>query len=157
MITQRTCGFVDCLYCDHHLSPTPPSHRHYSSRTVHLTRISPFHDMVSSQKRKPDKPARTRKPGRLVSVEIRKNIPFNKNEVVTRTQVARKVKKCVVTKSTKVVVPMAPSAPSKLPDPSPSNHDDPQQPIRGTRKGPSRSVAVCHVFTPLYLTKLTAT
>ena len=95
--------------------------------------------MAPPPKRKPDKSAGF---GRRVSVDIRKNIPFNTNEVVTRTQVARKVKKRVLTKSTKVVVPIVPSTPSSLPDLPSLDHSNPQTPNKPTRKGPSRSVAV---------------
>ena len=69
-------------------------------------------------------------------------IPFNKGEIITRTEVSRKVKNRLLTKSTKVVVPVAPSNPL---DPSPllpSDQDAPPTPSKPTRKGPSRSAAV---------------
>jgi hypothetical protein len=92
---------------------------------------------------------RYKKAAPQVSVGIRKNIPFNKEEVVMRTEVARKVGNRVLTKSTKVVVPVAPSAPLNLPSPPP-DHDAPPTPAEQARKGPSRSAAVC--FSP-YLTQ----
>ena len=108
--------------------------------------------MVSSGKRKPSKPAKSRKAGSTVTVQIRENIPFNKRAVVTRTEVARKVKKRVVTKSTNVVVPKAPSAPLEPLDSSPPDQDNSQGSNKSTRKGPSRSVAVRSLSPLLYLT-----
>ena len=102
--------------------------------------------MVTSGTRKPNKAAGSRKTRCNVSTQIRKNIPFDKRAVVTRTQVACKVKNRVVTKSTKVVVPVTPSAP---PEPDPLLHVDignTQTPDKPKRKGPSRSVAVCCPF-----------
>ena len=101
--------------------------------------------MESAQKRKRDKPAnKSRKVARRVSVGIRENIPFNKKEVVTRIEVVRKVRTRVLTRSTKVVVPVTPSAPLHLyPSlPSESNHDTPPTPAKQAHKGPSRSAAV---------------
>jgi len=92
--------------------------------------------MVSPHKRKSSK----RKAG---------GIPFDLHSVITRTEVTRKVKKRVVTKSTNVVVPKAPAAPL-APDSSPPDQDIPQAPDKQTRKGPSRSVAVRPHF--LYFT-----
>jgi len=96
--------------------------------------------MVSPHKRKPSKPAGSRKA--VVAVQIRQNIPFNKKEVVTRTQVTRKVKNRVLTKSTTVKVPIVPRAPVQS-DLSPSDHNDLQTVNEKMRKGPSRSAAVC--------------
>ena len=71
------------------------------------------------------------------------NIPFNKDEVVKRVEVSRKVNKRVLTKSTQVVVPIVPSTLSNPHPllPLPSDHDTPPIPTK-TRKGPSRSVSV---------------
>lgn len=96
--------------------------------------------MVVTQERKN---AKSKKAARRVSSGIRHNIPFKKSEVVTRTEVSRKVKNRIVTKFTKVVVPIVPSGPSKPPDPSlvpPSDQDAPT-PSKQPRKGPSRSAS----------------
>ena len=111
--------------------------------------LHPFYNMVSPHRSKPPGAAGTRKAGRRV--EVRTNIPFNKNEVVTRTQIARKLKNRVVTKSTKVVVPIVPSTPSGQADPPPSNQDDPQMSHKEMRKGPSRSAAVRYILPLFYL------
>ena len=108
--------------------------------------------MVSPHKRKSNK----RKAGGIVAVQIWNNIPFDIHAAVTRTKVARKVKKRVVTKSTNVVVPKAkaPSAPLAPGDPPPPEQDNSQEPDRQTRKGPSHSVAVRPPFPLLYSNKL---
>lgn len=145
----RSCDPI-ALYpfpCVSPLPATVPS----SPPSSHHPHISSFHSMVLPRKPKPDKPVGSRNTKHRVYAEIRKNIPFNKDEVVTRTQVARKVRKRVLTKSTKVVVPIAPSAPPSPPDPLSLNHDDPQTPGKQARKGPSRSVAVRSP--PLYSTQ----
>ena len=104
--------------------------------------------MVSPHKRKPGKLSGTRDASHAVSVQIRKNIPFNKSAVVTRTQATRKVKRRVVTKSTPVVVPIPPYVPpgGMLPDWVFSDQTDPQTSAKEPRKGPSRSVAVRILF-----------
>src|ERR1700753_965037 len=107
--------------------------------------------MVVTQECKP----KPKKVARRVSVGIRQNIPFKKTEVVTRTIVSRKLKNRVVTKSTKVVVPIAPSFPSGPSDSShlpPSNQDTPPTPSKQARKGPSRSAAVNLPPLPFLLT-----
>lgn len=110
--------------------------------------------MVSPHNRKTGKVAGSRKIGRAVSVQIRTSIPFDKNAVVTRTEVTRKVKRRVVTKSTPVAVPVIFSTPLvQAPADSPlSDQDDTQSSGKQERKGPSRSVAVCRAFFLLYLT-----
>lgn len=101
--------------------------------------------MVVSQDRKK---AKSKKAARRVSAGVRQNIPFKTGEVVTRTEVSRKVKNRVVTKSTKVVVPIVASGPPKPPDPPPlppSDQDDStpsKKKQKKPRKGPSRSAAV---------------
>jgi len=95
--------------------------------------------MVSPPQRKARKPAGSRKTG--VAVQIRQNIPYNKKEVVTRTQVTRKVKNRVLTKSTTVKVPIVPP-PLVLPDLFSSDHNDPQTVDEQARRGPSRSASV---------------
>ena len=106
--------------------------------------------MVSSGKRKPDKSAASHKSGSGIAVQIRKSIPFVQHAIVKRTEVARKTKKHVVTESTNVVVPLSASAstsaPLQPPDPSALDQDEPQTSNERTRKGPSRSVAVCLSF-----------
>ena len=107
--------------------------------------------MVSPHKRRPKKPTGpSRKSGGRVAVQIRKNIPYNEKEVVTRTQVTQKVKNRVVVKSTKVKIPIIPPTTSTLPDPSSSDQGDPQMSEmdtnpqssdKQTRKGQSRSAA----------------
>ena len=111
--------------------------------------------MVSAQKRKSSKSSGSKKASQ-VSIRIRENIPFNKREVVTHTQVARKVGQCVITKSTKVVVPITPSKPSNLHPPLPSERDPSEcdNPLPTTRqacKGPSHLVAV-HLSLPFHPT-----
>ena len=64
--------------------------------------------MVVSQGHKTTK---SKKTASRVSVEIRQNIPFKKEDVVTRTDISRKANGHVMTKSTKVVVPIAPPKP----------------------------------------------
>ena len=96
--------------------------------------------MVSTQKRKPVKSSKGK--ARRVAVQIRTHIPFNKNEVVTHTKVARKVNKRIVTQSKNVIVPIPPSAPSEQLDPSSSTRDASPKPTKQARKGPSRSTAV---------------
>ena len=96
--------------------------------------------MVSTQKKKASK---SKKAPRRVFFIIRHGIPYNEDEVVTRVKVLRKSKGRVITKSTKVVVPIVPSAPPNLPPPPPSEHDTPPTTPKQARKGPSRSVAVC--------------
>jgi len=59
-----------------------------------------------------------------------------------RIEVAGKVKARVLTKSTKVVVPITPSAPSDFHPPPPSDHDTLPTAAKQERKGPSRSAAV---------------
>jgi hypothetical protein len=91
-----------------------------------------------------------KKTTRRASGGIRQNIPFNIAEVITRTEVARKVKNRVLTKSTKVVIPVVPSSQFEPPDfspPSPPDQEVPTIPSKQTRKGPSRSVAV-HLSPP---------
>ena len=99
--------------------------------------------MVVSQDRKK---AKSKKAARRVSVGVRQNIPFKADEVVTRTEVSRKVRGRVVTKSTKVIVPIVPSGPPKPPDPPPLPPSDQDAPTpseqKQPRKGPSRSAAV---------------
>jgi hypothetical protein len=107
--------------------------------------LLPSQPMVVTQEGKL-KSVRSKKATRRVSGAIRNNIPFNKAEVITHTQVARRLKKRVLTKSTKVVVPVVPSGASKLLDSSPPSlpdQDIPSIPSKRTRKGPSRSAAVC--------------
>ena len=97
--------------------------------------------MVTWQGRKPSKSKKARR----VSFEIRQNIPFEKKEIVTRTEISRKPNGRVVTKSTKLAVPVAPSRPPKPLDPSlapPPDQDDAPTPSKQKRKGPSRSAAV---------------
>jgi hypothetical protein len=106
--------------------------------------------MVVSQERKNTK---SNKAPRRVSVGIRKNIPSKKGEVVTRTEVSRKHKNRVVTKSTKLVVPMVPPGPPKPPDPLllPPPDQDAPTPSKPRRKGPSRSAAVSLPLPPHFI------
>ena len=95
--------------------------------------------MASSKGRKRGKVSMT------VSAGIRQGIPFNKKELVIRTQVAGKLKNRVLTKSTKVVVPLLASATSQPSDPHlqlPSDPDPPPIAAKQARKGPSRSASV---------------
>ena len=94
--------------------------------------------MVLTQKWKANKPSK----GHWATVQIRTNIPFKKNKVVTHTTVAHKVNNHVVTQSMNVIVPMPPSTPSDPPDPLPSVDDTPPKPAKPTCKGPSCSVLV---------------
>lgn len=94
--------------------------------------------MVSSQARVPGK---SRKTKGQVSVTIRGGIPFHKKERVIRTQVVGKAGKHIVTKSTKVVVPVVHSEPLEPLDALP-DYPDLQEPPKLKKKGPSRSVAV---------------
>ena len=90
--------------------------------------------------------AKSKKAARRVSVAIRQGIPFNKGEVVTCTEVSRKVKNHLLTKSTKVLVAVAPSGPLDPAPPSPSDQDAPPTSSKLARKGPSRSAAVSPLF-----------
>ena len=100
--------------------------------------------MVTTQGRKLKKPVKSKKSGRRV--RIRQNIPFDESEHVTRTEISRKIKNRIVTKSTRVFVSATLSGPSNLPDPSlppPSDVENPPSVTsKATRKGPSRSAAV---------------
>ena len=112
--------------------------------------------MVVSRGPKTTKPKKTTS---RVSVEVRQNIPFKKKEVVTRTDISRKANGRVVTKSTKVVVPVAPSRPQKPLDPSlappPDQDDAPAPSKKKKRKGPSRSATVSFPFPVSSINKLT--
>ena len=113
--------------------------------------------MVVSQGRKTTK---SKKTASRVSVEIRRNIPFKKEDFVTRTDISRKANGRVVTKSTKVVVPIAPPKPLDPPLAPPPDQDDAPAPSKKKRKGPSRSATVSfplfhffHQQTNIYLDK----
>jgi len=145
-MVSRYCVFPDLYKTTTTSSLLPHSFsRHLLlSHTSWLPPTSPlFQTMVSPRKRKPNKPAGSRKAA--VAVQIRQNIPFNKKEIVTRTQISRKVNNRVLTKSTSVKVPIVPPSPVPL-DPLPSDHNDPQPVDKKTRKGPSRSAAVRPYF-----------
>ena len=100
---------------------------------------------------KTSKPSKSCKAGHTVSVQIQKNIPFDKAAVITCTQVTHKVKKRVVAKSTKFAIPIIPSTHlPKPPDSPPIKYNNPQLPDKQTHKGPSRLVVVCSLFYLLY-------
>lgn len=104
--------------------------------------------MVPGQKRKPNKPTKTKK---AVFHRVREGIPFNKEEVVTRIEIIRKVKGRVFTKSTKVIVPIVKSV-SSSPQPPlpPSEHNAPPTSTKEEHKGPSRSALVCLIAPSFY-------
>ena len=84
-----------------------------------------------------------------VHVQIRTDVP-QEDAVVTRVEVTRGHSHQILTKSTKVSIPVAPTAAShhlfpQAPDPDtllPTLDDDPAPSAKKARKGPSRSVAV---------------
>lgn len=82
--------------------------------------------------------------------QIRIDIP-RQDAIVTRVEVTRGVNQQILTKSTKVSVPVV-DAPaehdaSQVPETSlPSPDDGPAPAAKKARKGPSRSVAVCYLF-----------
>jgi len=137
-------------YCDRHITSFPSPH--LSSLRPHIS--PPLRLMVSAKGRKRGKPAKNAFAG------IRQGIPFDQEELVTRHQVAGKLKNRVLTKSTKVVVPLPPSIPSEPSGPHlqpPSDQDPPPIPSTRTRKGPSRSASVSMPPPPppLFFTELT--
>ena len=93
--------------------------------------------------------------------EIRVDIP-QEDDIVTRTEVARGNNQQILTKLTKVSIPVVETATSQdqasqAPETEPSAPDDGQAPAaKKARKGPSHSVAVCSSFLPLPQHVLTA-
>ena len=81
-------------------------------------------------------------------VEIRSNIPLQRDAVVTRVEVARKTKQGVHTKSSQISVPITDPPPSEdTPSETPgsilpTSDDDPSSHTKKGRKATSRSVAV---------------
>lgn len=91
-----------------------------------------------------------------VHAQIRVDVP-QEDAVVTRVEVTRGHNHQILTKSTKVSIPVAATAAShhqfpEAPDLDtlpPTLDDDPAPSAKKARKGPSRSVAVCYSPPPL--------
>ena len=85
--------------------------------------------------------------------EFRINIPSKRDAVVTRVEVTRNNNQRILTKSTKVSIPVTTDPSSLHPSPetlesSPPVLDDTSPNTKKARKGPSRSVAVRHFPSP---------
>ena len=84
--------------------------------------------------------------------QIRVDIP-QEDAIVTHVEVTRGLNQQILTKSTKVSVPVANASTEhdhfQAPETSPpSPEDEPAPAVKKARKGPSRSVAVCYLFLP---------
>ena len=86
-----------------------------------------------------------------VHAQIRTDVP-QEDAIVTRVEVTRGLHHQILTKSTKVSIPTAPTVPSQHQSPETQDtlpftvDDDPAPTPKKARKGPSRSVAVRSSF-----------